>query len=226
MRFRPAALLTLALLFVTPAVAFGQYPEHNDDDSILGPGPWYLSASGMYLFSDDAELESVAGIPTSSFTDIELDEGWGAAVAVGRHLGSFRGEFEYSYRSMDIDSFGSPLLPSLAGDGDVSAHSLMANLVFELPLGDRLGLYAGGGAGGAYIDAEIDSTFGASSSSDEASGVVFAWQAMAGLDYAISERFDIYGGYRLWSATDLDEDEIEVDIPLVHSIEVGIRMRF
>ena len=75
-----------------------------------------------------------------------------AAVAVGYDFGDFRAEGEVAYRFNDWDDatiFG--FAPTSSVDGDFQSLSLMANAIYELPVGDVVSFYVGAGAGIAAV---------------------------------------------------------------------------
>jgi opacity protein-like surface antigen len=159
---------------------------------------WYASVMGGYTFPDDAEVEGF---------DVPLDEGFSVAGAFGTNMGVLRVEAEAAYRTNDVDVTGV--------DGEISSISVMGNVLYDHPLADAIDLYVGGGVGVAFVDVEDDT-----SSDDD---TVLAYQFLVGLAFYTSDNFAITGGYRLWTASDLDLDGVDVGMPLVHTAEIGVR---
>ena len=162
---------------------------------------WYASVMGGYTFPDDAEVEGF---------DVPLDEGFSIVGAVGTNVGAFRVEGEAGYRVNDVDVTGA--------SGDISAISVMGNALYDHPLTDALDLYVGGGVGVAFVDVED----GDESDDD----TVLAYQFLVGLAFYTSDNFAITGGYRLWTTSDLDLSGVDVDVPLFHTAEIGVRFEF
>jgi opacity protein-like surface antigen len=86
-------------------------------------------------------------------------------------------------------------------------------------LADAIDLYVGGGVGAAMV--ELDD--GDGNSEDD---TVLAYQFLVGLAFYTSDNFAITGGYRLWTTSDLEIDEVDVDVPLYHTAEIGVRFEF
>ena len=162
---------------------------------------WYASVIGGYTFPDDAEVEGF---------DVPLDEGFSIAGAVGTNVGVFRVEGEGAYRVNDVDVAGT--------NGDISAISIMGNALYDHALTDALDLYVGGGLGVAFVEAD--------DGDDSDDDTVLAYQFLVGLAFYTSDNFAITGGYRLWTTSDLDLSGVDVDMPLYHTAEVGVRFEF
>jgi opacity protein-like surface antigen len=125
--------------------------------------------------------------------------GGAGGVAFARDRGQLRLEFEGRYR----DSFGvsdslGPLSVSLQV---VDNWSAMANLWRDFAIGDRFGIYGGGGIGaGGYgfdYDVSLASTGEAILGSNRITA--FAWQVGGGVLYAVNERITLDLGYRFYS---------------------------
>lgn len=139
--------------------------------------------------------------PTSgSINNTIFTAGGAAGVAFDRTNGQLRAEFEARGRDLvlgqtnlfyaDGEFFDNPQVR--AADG----WSTMANLWRDFDVGERAGIYAGGGigAGGYRLLSVFPPPPTASSSITE-----FAWQAGGGVTYAVSERLTLDLGYRFFS---------------------------
>lgn len=182
-------------------------PVHLLDVETAGDsdGGWYAAITGGYTFPDDAESEGF---------DIPLDEGFSVTGAIGTDLGAIRVEGEGSYRENDLDVAGI--------DGDISAISVMANVLYDHPIADAVDVYVGAGVGAAFVD--FEATGGGLTTDDD--DTVLAYQFLAGLALYTSDNFAITGGYRLWTTSDLEFEGADVDAPLVHTAEIGVRFDF
>lgn len=113
-------------------------------------------------------------------------------IAGGHDLGLFRVELEVAHKQADLKSVKLDenfpnfiaAVPALAGSefnlpGKVSTISAMANGLVDIGVTKRLSLYGGGGYGRAWVRAigDQDSAWG--------------WQWIAGVRFAISEKFEI-----------------------------------
>jgi len=121
------------------------YENDVSNDGLNPPGPFAFDSSADY------------------------DRGIGVYAALGHAWDTgLRAEFEFSYRSSDIDQIDPVAgafsgLPSGSISGDTTTYGFMANMLYDLEgLSDRFTPYGGGGVGLAIIDHEIAGSFGAS----------------------------------------------------------------
>jgi outer membrane immunogenic protein len=209
-RFFTVAALALAVTEGTAAWA--------DAGQTIGrlawPGGW-PSAARHFQADDQGDVGSAAaadpddrtlyvtGMIGSSFAAAEggslggrLFTGEAAlGVAVPRPAGAVRLEFEGRQRaalsgrwSLSGDD-GEPVAASIDGE-----WTTLGNVWRDVAVGERAGLYAGGGVGiGGYRQAFP-------SAADETGGRVtdFAWQVGGGATYAVAERVTFDAGYRLY----------------------------
>ena len=124
--------------------------------------------------------------------------GAAAGMALARPRGQVRLEFEGRYRDGFALQESSPdAFARLAIDQNWSA---LVNLWRDVSIGERFGVYAGGGIGaGGY---SFDYTVVDRTSAIEILGAnaiaQFAWQAGGGLLYAVSDRITLDLGYRFY----------------------------
>jgi opacity protein-like surface antigen len=161
---------------------------------------WYGAVIGGYSFPDDLEVEGF---------DVAMDEGFAVLGALGTNLGVIRVEAEGGYRMNDVDEPGT--------EGEVTAISVMGNVLYDHPIADAIDLYVGGGVGVAFVELE-------NGESDD--DTVLAYQFLAGLAFYTSDNFAITAGYRLWTTSDLEIEGADIGMPLYHQAEVGVRFEF
>ncbi len=196
------AIGALLMALAGPALAQGDF---YDQDS-----GFYGGAEGGLAFFDvriDGE-------------DLDLNTGFAVSGMVGYEMnGPFRFEIEGGYNQADIDETTVTLngVGPLGIDGTVSNYTLMGNAYFDLETGTALEPHIGVGAGGARV--EIDSNV-----LDE-DDIVFAWNAIAGLDYSFDGRMTFSAQYRYLQTDDASIEGIEVDTK-VHLIQAGARLPF
>jgi opacity protein-like surface antigen len=195
----------------------------------------YLAATAGYTMPTDPDFELPISTPIFSDTisdELRMDEGVSATVAIGRYYGPWRFEVEGGYRYNEFDYAASGPVPgfgtgTLALDGDFQTITAMLNVYFDIPLNDRWNVYLGAGAGAAFTTADFDATFAAGgitfSGSERDDDTVFAYQGMAGVSYAATERLVITLGYRLFHTTDYSFGDLDVDSPWIHTAEIGFR---
>lgn len=131
-------------------------------------------------------------ITTSPIFSADFDTGWAVLASLGYAFdNNLRAELEAGYRRNDLDGLLQLTTPTaLATNGDLSQFTVMANLHYDFALGDKLTLSIGAGIGAnlANLDAPALGV-----DDDE---WVFAYQGIAGLNYAIGRQTQLYLNYR------------------------------
>jgi len=190
---------------------------------------WYVGAfMTPYTEADDIDFGTALGTVTTTF---EGDMGFGGAV-VGRELGSWRIEGEWSLRDFEVEDhiLGGAALPGPTGGVDVSSY--MLNAIYDFNRDGTVAPYLGAGAG--WTEVELDD-FGVAPVpqvlSDDDSG--FAYQLVAGLGFNLGARWNLFLDYRLIFADGLEVTVTpgaggvtsEIDLE-VQSLQAGARFRF
>jgi len=181
------AALAATLIWQAPAALAQNAPAK---------GP-FIGLSGGFNFSDDSDVGG-PGIATSA----ETDTGWLALGTLGYRYGNgVRTELEGGWRDNDVDSVFGPT----SGTGDITAKSLMGNLLYDIPTGSRLVPYVGGGLGFAQIEYDGVGPLTAALAppvtiNDEDN--VFAYQGIAGVSYWINEAVELSTEYRYMATQD------------------------
>ncbi len=163
---------SVALAFATSASA----GNHNG---------WYLGleGGGNWVSDNDATLRT--SLPTSGPARIDFDTGWaGIATAGYAFQNNWRLEGEFGYRHNDVNTIN-----GASNGGELNTSSLMGNLLYDFPVSDRMTLSLGAGAGALH--AEFDDGV-----LDQDEDIVFAYQGIAGVNYALSSRMDLTLNYR------------------------------
>ena len=214
MFIRTATSFGFLACLATPAAA---------QDSAVQDGT-YVSLSGAYVLSEEL----------SSSIDLEADteEGYAIAAAVGQSFGSIRAELEGSYRESGVgEARGLGLV--VEGAGEVSALSAMANVYFSPAL--QLGPvqpYVGAGAGISRFEASDVEAVGVPGLGPvTASETGFAYQFMAGAEFALTEAATLTAGYRYFATPDVEASlapvgDVTIDGLGLHELVLGIRFGF
>lgn len=178
-----------ALLASAAALAMAALPA-SAEGTMTGCGCWYGGVSvGGNTLQGQSLLTAFSGTLSADF-----DTGWAISAQAGyRFHNGFRGELALDYRKNNVDSidyFG----PVGDADGDVSQTSLMANVLYDIPLGDDFAVSLGAGVG--LASANIDIT-GLSDSLivDKGDGWGFAWQLIGGVSWSLSPNTEFYAEY-------------------------------
>lgn len=158
--------------------------------AIEGGASWVESESLL-----SATFPTAGGPAAGTTLQGEFDTGWAVLGSVGYAFANhLRAEIEIGFRNNDVDrlitSAGSPV----ATTGDLSEFSVMANLVYDIPLSSRLSASIGAGIGAD--NAELDVAALGVDDNDW----VFAYQGLLGLNYRIGARSQIFLNYRYFHA--------------------------
>ncbi|MEM6413436.1 MAG: P44/Msp2 family outer membrane protein [Pseudomonadota bacterium] len=187
--------------------------------------------------------------------DTDFNTGFAISGAVGKYYGPFRGEFEVAYQNAGVDThtgvsagptdlsgFDAAVLISdrqqqlgvtvadlvADGQGDLETIFLMANAIYDFDLGSPIKPYIGGGVGVGFVN--VDYVPSATTVIDDRS-TQFAYQAMAGVSYAVAPAAEVFVGYRYRATTDVSVEAnlFTADFDIENSAsmaEAGIRLKF
>ena len=177
-----AALATSAL--ATPALA--------RDDS------WYIGIESGITIVEDQDItfspgiDPTTGLGTASTTleNVDYHKGWDADAVIGYDFGGFRLEAEAGYKRAKVD------LDNSGFGGSVSALSFMLNGLLDFGSDDGLQGFVGGGVGVSRAKLANDLV------NDSDTG--FAWQALAGVRYPLTNNLDVSLKYRFFNQDDIN----------------------
>lgn len=192
--------------------------EAIDDAFVAAPRRWYLSGiigPSFQTLTDEFHADTAGGAVTGT----SLTGGAAVGMAIVRPRGQLRFEFEGRARGGPDQTLNlADIAPGVDGAITWSAAegwSTMVNTWRDMPINERLGVYAGGGigAGGYAYDVDggvsvggiTDRYFGRSQSSG------FAWQVGAGLTYLLGERLTFDVGYRFYTLQPTSTDIFATD---------------
>lgn len=190
-------------------------------------GPYLgLSLGGNIL--DTADSEDSAGT-----FNLRFDPALHGSVALGWDLspghaaGEGRVELEFARRSNQLDQVEFRE-GRVSADGKLTVESLLVNTFGVYRSESRWTPYIGAGLGAARLTADALQVTGEALADDET--VVFAYQAGAGVEYALTDAFMLDLGYRFFSTlrpkfTEADGRRFETEY-LSHSVILGARLGF
>jgi opacity protein-like surface antigen len=188
---------------------------------------WYVGLFAGYVIPGDLEFEQ----PGESI-DFSLSNSYNFGIKGGYIIPQapyIAVELEYNYMfAQDVDTkvFEDA---TITGD-DVTTSALMANLLFRYP-GDWLRPYIGFGIGWAWIDVKLSGSeagTGAPVSLDESDNN-WAWQFLAGVNFAFAKNWSADLGYRYFAAENFSYTAIggDTDVKYTNStITLGINYHF
>jgi outer membrane protein OmpA-like peptidoglycan-associated protein len=207
-----------SLAFVSAATA---YERNGWYIGLEGGGSWVDDLDGTRRFDPNPPGGPVATAPEGG----PLETGWVAlgTVGYGFRSNNFRVELEGGYRDNDLD-------PST--QGSLTEWSAMLNVLYDISLTERLGLSLGAGAGGDHFNLErTPNNF------DEADWQ-FAYQGIAGLNYMLTDRLDLFANYRYFRVNSPDLTgpgnvgapvgtiSYDFDDAVKHTATIGLRYHF
>lgn len=213
------------LLIGASAIALGiPGVAHADGPYASVSGGWVMPGDSDNVGQTGAEIPATADFPaiaagTSVAFETEFDDGWEINGAIGYAFDNgFRLELQPFYNQYDVDSHSGLLVgganidaldaavltrgaasatnPTVGqvladGQGDVTNYGAFVNAAYDFDLGG-VKPYVGAGVGYQFTDVEYSpSGFGVIDSDEDG----FAWQAFAGLAFALSENVDLFGQY-------------------------------
>lgn len=164
----------------------------------------YLSLFGAYTDLKDTDFQVAPGTISTEF-----DEGWGFGAAFGTRLGQvgeknrWRLEGEFSLRSNDVEAHKLNGGAALAGStGEMKSSAFMVNALIDFNEAAKFTPYIGAGVGLAKVDA---SGFGVSAIPTvlDDDSTVFAYQAILGAGWEVSERAELFLEYRYFATDDV-----------------------
>ncbi|MBI1210331.1 MAG: outer membrane beta-barrel protein [Alphaproteobacteria bacterium] len=162
---------------------------------------WYVALEGGANFVDDINrVEEYQPGPVFLHETLSLKSGWGVFGTIGRALDEhWRVEGEIGYRENKDDH-----LTGLSGEIDVhpgginSEFTLMANVIYDIMLDERWSVSLGAGLG-ADRGHTSSKTYGF-----EDTDWSFAYQGIAGVNYAMGERSALFVNVRYLAVDGFD----------------------
>ncbi|HAK62031.1 MAG: outer membrane beta-barrel protein [Pseudomonadota bacterium] len=184
-------------------------------------GP-FVGIMGGANFTDD---QDISGTGVGINRSVDTDTGWAVLPSIGYRYGNgVRTELELGYRTNDVDS----LSGAVGGSGELTAKSVMLNLLYDFNIGGRVSPYIGAGAGYAQVDYDSVAPVGAGRIDDEEN--VFAYQGIAGLSYWLNNSVELAAEYRYFATQDPDF-RTSAGVPVEgeynsHAALIGFRINF
>jgi len=157
---------------------------------------WYVGLEGGANWVQGLHVLETRNAGATKFQEhMSFDTGWALLGTVGFEWDQWRFEGEVGYRYNNVDTFvfsGGPVT-SDTGSINLSELTLMANVLYDIPLGRRFSLSVGAGIG---VDrASFDwPGFGGGGFRDESWR--FAEQGIVGLNYAFDGGCEAFIDYR------------------------------
>jgi OmpA-OmpF porin, OOP family len=191
--------------------------------ALAHPKGWYIGLSGgaNWVAHSDWLGGPVGGVMTGTGFEVDSDTGYAVLGTVGyRFKNNWRAELEGGYRFNDASLNSFLPLPPPSIPVEITEYSVMANVLYDIPMSDKWRVSLGAGLGVDFFDFQNNVTTVA------ADDTVLAAQFIAQMGYDLTKRLELYVDYHLLVA---DEPELifgaaqrtmEVD---KHSALIGLR---
>ncbi len=209
--------IALAIIMVLAAVAL---PLRQAVAEQVPEGP-YVGIGGGLNLNDSGDIDV-----NGTERDVDTDLGFVGLGSFGYSFGNgLRAEIEAGYRQNGIDNWGGTSV-----DGDMSAWHTMLNAIYDFDTDSPLTPYVGGGLGAAFVTVDMENNAAGINRNDMDVG--FAYQAIVGLGYDITENVALTADYRFFHAVDLDDAISDGpsggpgDNYMNHSFVLGLRYAF
>lgn len=221
-----------AAAVLAPGLAMAQNAWGGDGPTTVRPG-FYAAVQGGFNAARDHDFETSLGEVDSS-----LDDGYAVGAALGYNfgqvwpLGGLRLEAEWTYRENDVDNHEIGGADVINPTGSIESHAFMANLYHDFLPGAAINPYIGAGIGMAELDFKNygANVAGANVEALDDSDSVMAYQAIAGLAFAINQNLSLTADYRYFT-TEKAEVTAAVDNGTDtryrnHTLMAGLRYSF
>jgi len=187
----------IRILWVVSIVLFMTSSTSADN----GDSGWYTGIKGGANFLEDQKSTG-----PSRELDLDFDTGGFVAGQLGykfraNQLGRFRAEAEVSYRVNDVDNIVFNGVDRI-GTGDQDVLAGLMNLFFDFNgVSKNFKPFVGAGFGIATLNADIAYSPGAFIDDDD---TTWAYQAIVGAEFNLTEKFSIVGDARYFALEDLE----------------------
>jgi len=129
----------------------------------------------------------------------QQDPGYAILGQVGYGFGKVRLEGEIGWRQNEINKYRDDFGAAKA-NGNISGVSIMGNVYYDFVNSSKFTPYIGGGIGG--IDVNFDNLKAGGVPVTNDGDFQFAYQAIAGVSYAVNEQLSVKADYRYLGTTD------------------------
>lgn len=216
MKFRQILLASVVALAL-PASASAQAPTISEG--------FYAGAQAGASWLNTMTLEG----PVDN--DLGFDEDWTGLLEAGYRMGNgLRFGVEFGYTDHTVGDISGGNATRIGSDGDMNAYSYMGTVAYEFDTGAVIRPYLGIGAGVLSLEYDnVGPLFSAGQFIDD-KDKAFAYQATAGLIYAVSPNVDVTLGYRYLESNKLTYTSstgtrVSEDYQN-HSVLLGVRFVF
>lgn len=195
---------------------------------------FYLRADVGGTSTKDVELREFFGQALVPNSEIKLDPGIRVGVRAGYGLTDWlAAEVETGVTANSIDS----ITGAAQAEGSLASVPLLLNARLHVPDNSRFSPYAGAGFGLATTLLSADKiVIGGTALDGSTADAVFAYQAFAGVDFAINDRMSLGLEYRYFHAEKSNmtaditvgtpTDRVKLGSIQTHAVSVAFKLRF
>jgi opacity protein-like surface antigen len=197
-------------------------------------GKFYVTADAGAVVTVDTQLKEFFGTPLLPNSQISFDPGFRLGVRGGYGVTDwFDAEVETGIMANNISS----VTGATETDASLANIPFLLNARFHCPALHRVSPYFGGGLGGSStILSANDLVINGTSMDGSTAGIVFAYQAFAGVRFAINERMGLSLEYHYFATTDstmsagvtvgTGSDEVKLGGTSSHTATIAFDYRF
>ncbi len=160
---------------------------------VLQPVPWYAHIEAGGTLMQDLTIKNAGGAKNG------MDPGFRTTFSVGANFAPFfAAEVEAGALGNSFDTSASQPLSAIATHADIFQFPILANLIFKAPLKGGVTPYIGAGAGGVASTLYLHAPGFWARDTD----FTFAYQAMAGVKFALNRNMEVGVGYKFLGTGD------------------------
>jgi len=197
-------------------------------------GKFYVVADAGAVVTVDTELKEFFGEPLAPNSELSFDPGFRLGVRGGYGVTDwFDAEIETGIMACNIDS----ATGATENDSSLANLPFLLNARFHLPGLQKVSPYIGGGLGcSTTILSADDLTIGNTRLDGSTAGIEFAYQAFAGVRFAINDRMGLSLEYHYFATTSVSmsadvtvgtpSDELELGRIASHTATIAFDYRF
>lgn len=215
-------------------VTFGALSSFTISTAWAQQGRFYLTADAGAVVTVDTQLKEFFGEPLAPNSQVSFDPGFRLGVRGGYGVTDwFDAEVETGVMVNEIDS----VTGATETDASFANIPFMVNARFHCPALHRVCPYFGGGLGGSTtVLSANDLVIGNTLMDGTTAGIVFAYQAFAGIKFAINERMGLSLEYHYFGTTSSEmsadvtvgtpSDKVQFGATASHAATIAFEYRF
>ena len=197
-------------------------------------GKFYVAGDAGAVVTVNTELKEFFGVPLAPNNELSFDPGFRLGVRGGYGVTDwFNAEVETGIMANNIDS----ATGATEADASLANIPLLLNARFHCPALHRVSPYFGGGFGLSTTILSADElVIGGTALDGSTAGIVFAYQAFAGVKFAINERMGLSLEYHYFGTTSstmgadvtvgVPSDEVKLGGIASHTATIAFEYRF